>query len=78
MALISALIATELPGPGTIFISYSIHFLHPVVAGDWITVSVEIEQLLERRRAKLIVTLTNQEGVVVLDGNAVVRLPGNK
>lgn len=37
MALLSAPIATELPGPGTIFLSYDIRFLRPVVAGDRIT-----------------------------------------
>lgn len=78
MALISALIATELPGPGTIFLSYDIRFLRPVVAGDRITVQVEIEELWERRRAKLKTTLTNQQGVVVLQGSAVVRLPAEE
>lgn len=75
MALISALIATELPGPGTVFISYDIRFLRPVVVGDQITVHVEIEELLERRRARLKTDLVNQKGVTVLQGNAVVRLP---
>ena len=75
MALISALIATELPGPGTIFISYNIQFLQPVVVGDRVTVEVEIEELGERRRAKLKTTLTNQKGITVLRGSALVRLP---
>ena len=56
-------------------VSYDIRFLCPVVVGDQITVHVEIEELLERRRARLKTDLVNQKGVTVLQGNAVVRLP---
>src|ERR1700690_726757 len=40
-ALISAVLGTELPGPGTIYVDQSLHFLRPVRLGDTITVTVK-------------------------------------
>jgi acyl dehydratase len=71
--LLNAVVAEELPGPGSVFLHVDWHFLRPVRPGDVITAEVEV---LELRRDKPIVTLrttiTNQEGTVVLDGQATV------
>ena len=71
--LISATLANDLPGPGTVYLSQSLQFKAPVYPGDTITATVEVKST---RPDKPIVTLsticTNQEKKVVLEGEAVV------
>jgi 3-hydroxybutyryl-CoA dehydratase len=71
--LISSAIATDLPGPGIVYLSQSLRFKAPVYLGDTITVHI---QVVKRREDKPIVTLatvcTNQEGTTVIEGEAVV------
>ena len=71
--LLNAVVAEDLPGPGSVFLHVDWRFLHPVRPGDTITAEVE---LLESREDKPIhrlrTTISNQDGVVVLDGNATV------
>lgn len=71
--LLNAVVAEELPGPGSVFLHVDWRFLRPVRPGDVITAKVEV---LEVRTDKPITTLhtsiTNQEGTVVLDGQATV------
>jgi 3-hydroxybutyryl-CoA dehydratase len=73
---ISAILGTKLPGPGTIYMKQELKFLAPVRIGDTITARAEvIEVISEKNRIKLRTTCTNQEGTVVLDGEAVVSPP---
>ncbi len=71
--LISATLADDLPGPGTIYLSQTLQFKAPVYPGDTLTTTVEVKSV---RPDKPIVTLstvcTNQNNVVVLEGEAVV------
>jgi acyl dehydratase len=71
--LLNAVVAEELPGPGSVFLHVDWRFLRPVRPGDVITARVEV---LDVRADKPITTLrtsiTNQEGTVVLDGEATV------
>jgi 3-hydroxybutyryl-CoA dehydratase len=71
--LISAALANDLPGPGTIYLSQTLQFKAPVYPGDTITTTVEVKSA---RPDKPIVTLgtvcMNQDNVVVLEGEAVV------
>ena len=71
--LISAALANDLPGPGTVYLSQTLQFKSPVYPGDTLTTTVEVKAV---RTDKPIVTLDticrNQEGVVVLEGEAVV------
>jgi 3-hydroxybutyryl-CoA dehydratase len=71
--LISATLADDLPGPGTIYLSQTLQFKAPVYPGDTLTTTVEVKSV---RPDKPIVTLatvcTNQNNVVVLAGEAVV------
>jgi len=75
-SLISALLASRLPGAGSIYLSQMLTFKRPVFPGDTITASAEITAI---RREKGIVTLattcTNQAGEVVVEGEAVVMVP---
>jgi acyl dehydratase len=71
--LLNAVVAEDLPGPGSVFLHVDWRFLQPVKPGDTITAEV---QLLASRADKPIhrlrTTITNQDGVVVLDGEATV------
>ena len=71
--LISATLANDLPGPGTVYLNQSLKFKLPVYPGDTVTATVEV---LKVREDKPIVTLsticTNQDNAVVLEGEAVV------
>ena len=71
--LLNALVAEQLPGPGSVFLRVDWSFRAPVRPGDVITAEARV---LETREDKpvttLATTITNQAGVVVLDGTAVV------
>ena len=71
--LISTVIASDLPGPGSVYLSQTLQFKAPVYLGDTITVTVEVVKV---REDKPIVTLTtvctNQDGKTVIEGEAVV------
>ena len=74
-AYISTAIGMHLPGPGTVYMSQSMRFLGPVRIGDTITARVEVVKLNdEKQRVTLQTTCTNQDGNVVLDGEALVTL----
>lgn len=74
--LISAVLANDLPGPGTIYLSQSFQFKAPVYIEDEITATVELTAYRpEKRIATFRTTCTNQEGKVVLEGEAVVLAP---
>ena len=74
--LISAVLGTELPGPGTIYLGQELRFLHPVSIGDTMTAKVTVR---EKTPAKSDVTLdcvcTNQRGETVITGTAYTRAP---
>jgi 3-hydroxybutyryl-CoA dehydratase len=74
-AYISTAIGMHLPGPGTVYMGQSMRFLGPVRIGDTITARVEVVKLNdEKQRVTLQTTCTNQDGKVVLDGEALVTL----
>ena len=73
---ISAIIANQLPGPGTIYLKQELSFLAPVHVGDTITARVEILELnTEKNRVRLKTTCSNQDGVTVLEGFGLVSPP---
>ena len=74
-SLISALIGTRLPGPGAIYLSQTLVFHAPVKIGDTVDASVVVTELIpERRRAKLLCRCS-VGGTVVLEGEAMVKVP---
>ena len=79
-AIINAVVAEKLPGPGTVFLHVDWHFKAPVRPGDTITGTVEvIEVRTDKPLTKLKTTVTNHEGTVVLDGEILcytMPLPG--
>src|SRR3954465_2827594 len=71
--LLNAVVAEELPGPGTVFLHVDWDFKAPVRPGDQITAEVEVLEAREDKPlTKLRTTIRNQEGTVVLDGSALV------
>ena len=75
-ALISAVLGQVLPGPGTIYLSQTMQFKAPVYIGETITAQVEVSTYREDKRiAALRTQVFNQDGKLVLDGEAVVIAP---
>ena len=74
--LISALLGTELPGPGTIYLSQTLRFKRPVYVGDVVTVTLTVTAVdRERHECTLDAQITNEAGKVTVEGEARVRLP---
>jgi acyl dehydratase len=71
--LLNAVVAEDLPGPGSVFLHVEWSFKAPVKPGDEITAEVEVlETRADKPITKLRTTIANQEGTVVLDGTALV------
>ena len=71
--LLNAVVAEDLPGPGSVFLHVDWSFRAPVYPGDELTAEVEVLELREDKPiSKLRTTIANQAGTVVLDGTALV------
>lgn len=78
-ALVSAAIATQLPGPGSVYRSQSLQFKNPVKIGDTVTITLTVSEIKERVK---LVTLEceahNQDGKLIAKGIAEVIAPTEK
>ena len=71
--LLNAVVAEDLPGPGSVFLHTDWSFKAPVRPGDEITAEVEVlETRQDKPLTRLRTTIANQDGTVVLDGTALV------
>lgn len=71
--LISTVLGTHLPGPGAVYLSQELKFTAPVYIGDTITARAEaLEVKADKNRVILKTICTNQEGVVVIEGTALM------
>lgn len=78
-ALISAVLGTRLPGPGTVYLGQTLKFVLPVRVGDTLTVRVTVTgKDASKQRVTLACTCVNQDGKTVIDGEATVLAPGEK
>ena len=67
--MLNALVAMDLPGPGTVFMSQSLRYLAPTYLGDTLTAEVEVLAVKpDKPVCQLRATVTNQDGTVVLEG----------
>ena len=75
-SVISAAIAMKLPGPGSIYLAQSLRFTKPVRIGDTVTARVEVlEVIAAKKRVRLGTSCRNQNGELVIDGEATVMIP---
>jgi acyl dehydratase len=71
--LLNALVAEDLPGPGSVFLHVDWNFRAPVRPGDEITAEAELLEVhVDKPIYTLRTTITNQDGTVVLEGTALV------
>ena len=71
--ILNALVAEDLPGPGSVFLHVDWNFRAPVRPGDTITAEAEVLEAREDKPIyRLRTTITNQDGIIVLDGTALV------
>jgi len=78
-SLISTVLGTLYPGPGTVYIDQTLHFSRPVTIGDTLTVSVTVKEKFERTRHVILdCRCANQDGHTVIRGTAEVLAPTEK
>jgi phosphotransacetylase/acyl dehydratase len=77
-ALISTVLGTQFPGPGTIYLGQDLRFLRPVKVGDTVTVKVTVKQKGDKGHVTLDTECVNQDGEVVVSGSADVIAPKDK
>lgn len=78
-AFISALLGTQLPGPGTIYLEQSLRFCRPVRPGDTVTATLTVSaKEAAKRRVTLDCVVRNQRGEKVITGTALVMAPSQK
>lgn len=74
--LVSGVLGTKLPGPGTVYLGQDLKFRAPVMPGDVITATVKAAELrAEKSQVVLDCICTNQDGKEVLSGKAIVLAP---
>ncbi len=73
--LISAVLGTRLPGPGTIYLGQTLKFLAPVKIGATVTATAEVVALDPRRRRATLRTVCTVGNKVVIEGEALVMVP---
>jgi 3-hydroxybutyryl-CoA dehydratase len=74
-SVISATLANDLPGPGSVYLSQSLRFVAPVFPGDTVTARAEVVKVREDKPVVTLATVcTNQRGEKLIEGEAVVLL----
>ena len=69
--MISAVLGTQLPGPGAIYLSQELRFRAPVYPGNTVTARVKVAEWdATRGRVRLLTEVVNREGVIVITGEA--------
>ncbi len=75
-SLISTVLASELPGRGSVYLSQTLRFTAPVFLGDTVTARVVVKHVREDKPVVTLETVcTNQRGERVIEGEAVVLAP---
>ena len=78
-ALISTVLGTEFPGPGTVYVSQSMNFHRPITVGDTLTITITCEAKHDRDHHIVFDCLAvNQDGMKIIDGKAEVQAPTEK
>jgi len=78
-SLISTVLGTQYPGPGTILVDQSLHFVRPVAIGDTITIKITVKQKFDHNRHVLFDCLcTNQDALPVVEGTVEALAPQDR
>ena len=78
-AVISTVLGTELPGPGTIYLSQNLNFRHAVGLGDTVKICVTVlQKQAEHHQVTFECLCTNQRGEIAIEGQALVMAPTKK
>ncbi|MDX9706665.1 MAG: bifunctional enoyl-CoA hydratase/phosphate acetyltransferase [Azospira sp.] len=78
-SLISTVLGTQYPGPGTILVDQSLQFLRPVTIGDTITITITVKQKFDHNHHVLFdCSCTNQDGIQVIGGTVEALAPREK
>ncbi len=72
------MLGTRLPGPGAVYISQTLNFRAPGKIGDTVIVTVTVAELMPEKSRALLSCLCEVDGEVVLDGEALVKVPSEK
>lgn len=76
-ALISAAIACNLPGPGSVYLGQQLTFTRPVKLADELEVRLEVMEKLPKNQVRIRTRVVNQQGKMVVDGEALVLAPAS-
>ena len=75
---ISAVFGMELPGPGAIYVSQTLNFRGPVKIGDKVIAMVRVAELIAAKRRARFDCVCSVDGKPVLEGEAILMVPGRK
>ncbi|MGP1396496.1 MAG: MaoC family dehydratase [Inquilinaceae bacterium] len=73
--LISAVLGTKLPGPGSIYVSQNLRFKAPVRAGDTVVARVTVTEIVTAKSRVILRTQCTVADNVVIDGEATIMVP---
>jgi 3-hydroxybutyryl-CoA dehydratase len=74
-ALISGVLGTQLPGPGTVYMSQTLRFRGPVKPGQTVTATVTVVELNAEKKRATLTTVCTVAGKPVIEGEALVMVP---
>jgi len=77
-SVISAAVANKLPGPGAIYMNQNLNFRAPVKPGDTVHATVTVKEIVLDRRRVVLTTICRVKGLVVIDGEALVKVGSSK
>lgn len=73
--LISAVLGTKLPGPGSIYMSQTLKWLAPVRPGDELTATATVKEIIAEKNRVILETIVEVDGATVLTGEAMIMPP---
>lgn len=70
LTFVTTLFATDLPGPGTVYLAHDVKYLSPVYIGDEITALLEVIEITDKKHILVSTICKNKKGEIVLSGTA--------
>ncbi|HUJ99741.1 MAG TPA: MaoC family dehydratase [Stellaceae bacterium] len=77
-SFLSTTIASRLPGPGTIYLTQNLSFRAPVRIGDRVEARVTVTDIIREKARVVLKTVCRVGETVVIDGDALVMVPGRR